>query len=95
MPIIRKSPWAKLMTFMTPQMRVRPMATSAYTDPIKRLLTICCISWSVIGPPLGNAGRGRGPGGPSRSRRGYFLDFQAGKGQTTSLAADSNGQTVW
>jgi hypothetical protein len=44
MPSIRKSPWAKLMIFMTPKIRVRPRAISAKTPPISRPLTI---AWAM------------------------------------------------
>ena len=37
-----KSPWAKLTTFIMPQISVRPDENSAYTDPISRPLTTTC-----------------------------------------------------
>ena len=35
MPSISSSPWAKLITRMTPKMIVRPIPISAYTPPIR------------------------------------------------------------
>ena len=37
-----KSPCAKLITFIIPQIRVRPEEKSAYTAPMSRPLTITC-----------------------------------------------------
>src|SRR5262245_28505564 len=37
-----KSPWAKLITFIMPQIRVRPEENSAYTAPMSRPLTMIC-----------------------------------------------------
>ena len=37
-----KSPCAKLITFIIPQIRVRPEENSAYTAPMSRPLTITC-----------------------------------------------------
>src|SRR3974377_2453767 len=44
MPIIRNSPWAKLTSFITPNIKFRPTATSAHTPPISNPLTTACAS---------------------------------------------------
>ncbi len=41
-PTIRMSPWAKLITRITPKMSVRPMPMSAYTPPIRMPLMRDC-----------------------------------------------------
>ena len=64
MPIMRKSPWAKLTMFMTPQIRVSPMAISEYTKPISRPLTSCCNQLFGHGLPLSRKLAG---GGAARS----------------------------
>ena len=51
MPTIKKSPWAKLTIFITPQISVRPMAIREYINPINSPLTTCCNSCSGICSP--------------------------------------------
>ena len=41
MPIIRKSAWAKLTMFMTPQISVSPMAIREYMQPMSRPFMSC------------------------------------------------------
>ena len=48
MPIMSISPWAKFTMFMTPQMRVSPMAISEYMKPMSKPLTICWSNCSSI-----------------------------------------------
>ena len=58
---IRKSPWAKLTMFITPQMSVSPIAMSAYTQPMSSPLTSCWRSCSTMGDgyfvPHGRSGQ--------------------------------------
>jgi len=41
------SPWAKLMTRITPKMSVRPMPMSAYTPPIRMPLMRDCMKTAM------------------------------------------------
>src|SRR5262245_25770571 len=58
-----KSPCAKLITFIMPQISVRPEENSAYTAPMSRPLTITCRRMadmdggSAAGKPAPQAGR--------------------------------------
>ena len=51
MPIIRKSAWAKLTMFITPQISVNPMAIREYMQPMSRPFTSWEISCSDIVAP--------------------------------------------
>ena len=94
MPIMRKSAWAKLTMFITPQIIVRPTAIREYMQPMSRPFMSCASSCSdIVGPSRNVGGGGSRLRLPSPAKR-YFRVFQAGNGQITSAAADSNGHTV-
>src|SRR5665647_852936 len=67
MPIMRKSAWAKLTMFITPQIRVRPTAIREYMKPMSRPFMSCASSCSdMVGPSRNVGGGGIPPATPPR-----------------------------
>src|ERR671939_1608905 len=50
------SPWAKLMTRITPKIRDRPAASSAYTPPSSRPSRTYCRRWVTAAAACSSAG---------------------------------------
>src|SRR5215831_14151371 len=59
MPSTMMAPWARLMTFMTPQMSVNPMAARPYTEPTRTPSITEAMIPIMWGPRAGGAFNGR------------------------------------
>lgn len=88
MPTMTREPWARLMIFMTPMMRVMPMAIRAYMPPSNRpQITVCPNKAMTLFYPRAGS---RGVVLPPTQPRSFHL----GTGNTYLAEATFSGQTT-